>query len=145
MERSKAEIERLVRRFGATGFMSGWYGTEAMVQFQITGRHVKILLPIPDPAEERFHTTPTGRRRKGNAVSEAYEQEIRRAWRAMALVIKAKLEAVESGITTFETEFLAHLVMPDGRTVADHAMPAVLQAMESGKVPRRPLLPEFTT
>jgi hypothetical protein len=51
----------------------------------------------------------------------------------------------ESGITTSETEFLAHLVMPDGHTVADHAMPAVLQAMESGKVPRRPLLPEFTT
>ena len=54
------------------------------------------------------------------------------------LVIKAKLEAVEAQISTIEDEFLAHIALPDGRTVgewlgpqlgavyAQHAMPALL-------------------
>ena len=35
------------------------------------------------------------------------------------LVIKAKLEAVEAGVTTFEQEFLANMVLPDKTTVSD--------------------------
>ncbi len=48
--------------------------------------------------------------------------------------MKAKLEAVESGITTFEEEFLAHLVLPDGSRVADHALPAVAESYRTGRV-----------
>jgi hypothetical protein len=50
------------------------------------------------------------------------------------LVIKAKLEAVASGITTFEDEFLAHIVMPDGQTVATHIKPRIAQAYETGSM-----------
>jgi hypothetical protein len=57
----------------------------------------------------------------------------------LALVIKAKLEAVDSGITTFEDEFLAHIVMPDGQTVASHIKPGIAAAYESGTM--TPLLP----
>ena len=41
----------------------------------------------------------------------------RQRWRALNLAIKAKLEAVESGIVTFDQEFLAHIVGPSGQTV----------------------------
>ncbi len=37
--------------------------------------------------------------------------------RALLLVIKAKLESVESGIETLEQAFLAHVVMANGQTV----------------------------
>ena len=41
-------------------------------------------------------------------------QACRQRWRALLLIIRAKLEAVESGITTLESEFLANIVLPDG-------------------------------
>lgn len=37
--------------------------------------------------------------------------------RALLLVIKAKLESVESGVETFEQAFLANIVLADGVTV----------------------------
>ena len=48
--------------------------------------------------------------------------------------IKAKLEAVASGIVTFEDEFATHMVLPDGHTVRDHLMPAIEQAYATGRV-----------
>lgn len=71
----------------------------------------------------------------------AYEQDVRQRWRALCLCIKAKLEAVEAGITTFEDEFMAHIVLPNGQTMSQHATPMIAQAYETGNVP--PLLPHF--
>lgn len=41
------------------------------------------------------------------------------------MIIKAKLEAVESGISTIEREFLYEIVLPDGSTVGDWVIPQV--------------------
>jgi len=62
----------------------------------------------------------------------AAEQACRQKWRALSLVVKAKLEAVESGITTFEDEFLAHIVLPNGQTVGEQALPRVREAYATG-------------
>ena len=62
------------------------------------------------------------------------EQACRSRWRALALAVKAKLEAVAIGITTFEDEFMAHIVMPDGLTVGEHVRPRIASAYESGQV-----------
>lgn len=51
------------------------------------------------------------------------------------LVVKGKLEAVESEIVTFEEEFLAHLVLPNGQTVGSEVRPMVAQAYETGIMP----------
>ena len=64
------------------------------------------------------------------------EQEIKSRWRALALVVKAKLEAVECGISTLENEFLAFIVLPGvdftiGDWMKENAMPAI----RSGNVP----------
>ena len=72
-------------------------------------------------------------------VYKLWEQATRQCWRALALVVKAKLEAVEANIATFEEEFMAHIVMPDGKTVAEHARPMIASAYKSGKI--QPLLP----
>jgi len=45
------------------------------------------------------------------------ERESMRRWRCLVLAIKAKLEAVESEIFSFEEEFLAHIVNEAGVTV----------------------------
>ena len=57
------------------------------------------------------------------------------------LAIKAKLEAVESGISTIEKEFLPFVVMPDGRTVSDHLLPNLKKYVVEGKMPSMLALP----
>jgi hypothetical protein len=63
------------------------------------------------------------------------EQKTRRQkWRALLLCIKAKLESVASGIESFEEAFLAHVVLPNGQTVADHIAPRIAESYEGNKM-----------
>lgn len=140
-DRSRAEIERTLTRYGAQQFMYGYDQTRAIVGFQINNRQVRFVLPMPDRADREFTRTPTGKQRVASQVAAAYEQAVRQKWRALNLVIKAKLEAVESGIVTFDAEFLAHLVLPNGRTVADEVVPMVETAYETNQMPV--LLPDY--
>jgi hypothetical protein len=57
----------------------------------------------------------------------------------MLLLLKAKFEAIAEGSSTFEGEFLAAVMLPDGRTVADEVRGAIEQAYTTGQVSR--LLP----
>lgn len=135
-DRFKAEIERILTRYGAESFMYGWQGATAILAFKMRGRQVKFLLPLPDRSSKEFTRTPTrGTKRTDSAAEAAYEQAVRQRWRALALVIKAKLEAVESGITMFEDEFLAHIVLPNGLTVGDFMCPQIEQAYKTGRMP----------
>lgn len=141
-ERSRAEIERTLQRYGATSFMYGWEEGRAVLGFVASDRQVRFVLPLPDRGAREFtHTPSRGTRRSASAAAEAYEQAVRQRWRALALVIKAKLEAVEAGIVTFDEEFLAHLVLPTGETVAQATLPAVVQAYATGQTPA--LLPAY--
>lgn len=124
VEKTRAEIERLVRQHKADQFASGWDDRSARIQFKAHERIVRFTLQLPDRTQAPW---------KYNATK--YDQEMRRCWRALLLVIKAKLEGVESKITTFEEEFMAHIVMPDGKTMAEHALPAIAAAYQSGKMP----------
>jgi hypothetical protein len=58
-------------------------------------------------------------------------------WRALLLVIKAKLESVESNIETFEHAFLAQIVMPNDQTVSEILNPIIAFAYKSGKMPKQ--------
>ena len=138
-EKSRAEIERTLARYGATGFLYGWNRGQAVVGFQMNERHIKFMLPMPDRDSDEFQKTPgRGQQRSEEAAQAAYEQAVRQRWRALALVIKAKLEAVESGITEFDDEFMAHIVLPDGQTVGQFMRPQIASAYETGDMP--PLL-----
>lgn len=118
-DRSRSEIERTLRRYGATAFAYGWEGSQAQVGFKLADRQIKFRLPLPDPASEEFTLTPTGKDRSESAAEAAYEQAVRQRWRALALVIKAKLEAVEAGISTVEQEFMSAVMLPSGQTVGE--------------------------
>lgn len=138
-ERSQQEISGLLRKYGATGFVYGWQSGEAMVSFIAHDRQVRFVLTLPTDYRA-FARTPSNRVRTPAQQKTAMEQEIRRKWRALALAIKAKLEVVASEIATFEEEFLAHIVLPDGRTAGQHVIPAVTEAYDAGQVSRQ-LLP----
>ena len=133
-DRSRAEIERTLQRYGAEGFMYGWEAHQAVIQFKASDRYIRFIIEMPD--RNGFARTPTGRARAEDSAHKAWEQAQRQRWRALALVIKAKLEAVEAGITEFESEFLAHIVLPDGTTVGDWVAPQVSAAYATGTMPK---------
>lgn len=142
---SKAEIERIVERYGATGFMSGWSAEQVVIAFAMHNRQVRFTLRMPRREREEFTCYMRGSvkyQREDSAAHKLWEQACRQRWRALALVIKAKLEAVESGISTFEDEFMAAIVMPNGRTVSEEVRPRIATAYETGSMPS--LLPDYS-
>jgi len=132
--KSRVEIERTLERYGATGFMYGSQAEKAVVGFEMQGRTVRFIIPLPDRNSKRFTQTATGRVASADVASKAYEQAVRQKWRALSLVVKAKLEAVESGISVFEEEFLANIVMPGGSTVYENIKGGIETAYQTGKV-----------
>lgn len=138
---SLLEIERTLSRYGADQFMYGRQQDKAAVGFVMHGRQVRIVVGMPDKMSSEFWETPTGRDRTEPAALKEWEQACRARYRALALVVKAKLEAVESGITTFEEEFMAHLVLPGGQTVGERLLPEYEEARRTGNLP--PLLPNM--
>lgn len=59
----------------------------------------------------------------------------------MYLIVKAKLEAVEAGISTVEREFFYDVVLPDGRTTWEWMAPQIEAAYQTGEMPA--MLPMF--
>lgn len=132
-ESSRAEIEKTLARYGAQGFAYGWTPQESHVAFVMNDRRIQLKLPLPDRNSRQFTHHSRGTRTY-EAAQREYEQAVRQSWRALLLVIKAKLEAVAAGIATFEDEFLAYIAIPGG-TVGDLMRPQIAEAYESGQVP----------
>lgn len=126
VEKTRAEIETLLTRYGATRFAYMTDERGVKIGFCINDRTIRFELPLPSRSARKF-THYTARYQEKPRVPEAavkeWEQACRSLWRALLLCIKAKLEACAVGITTFEKEFLAHIVLPDGRTVGEAAIP----------------------
>lgn len=142
VEKSRAEIERTVQRWGAEQFMYGWDATNAVVGFRMQNRQLRFILAMPDRQAKEFLYTPARKTRRTDAQAyEAWEQACRQRWRALNLVIKAKLEAVESGISTFDNEFLAQIMLPNGRTVGEQIGDDIEQTYLTNTMPA--LLPDF--
>ncbi len=136
---SRAEIERILTRWGADEYAYMMSRDKAQIAFTYKGMRVRFILPLPDRMDREFTHHSRGKR-TDSAAAAAYEQAVRQKWRALALVVKAKLEAVESDISTFEQEFYAHLVLPSGQTVFEATAQQVSRMVESGD--RGPLMLE---
>jgi hypothetical protein len=123
VERSRQQIERVLERYGASHFAYGTSPGEAVVMFEASSRRVRFNLPL----------------KPGKSLTDKQHQQfLRTRWRCLLLAITAKLESVESGISTFEEEFMAHIVLPNGKTVGQHALPYIAEAYQAKKMP--PLL-----
>lgn len=128
--KSRAEIEHMLSKYGVSKFQSGWQEEQAAVLFEKNNRRIRFTLHLPTEAE--FAKT-SKRFRPAAAMRTACEAEHRRLWRALALVIKAKLESVESGIESFENAFLANIIVPgDNKTIGEWAAPRIAAAYERG-------------
>jgi hypothetical protein len=121
ISRSIDEIRSTVARYGGEQFLHAAMDDRLIVGFTKEGRQVRFQVS-QDPADA---------------------QNNRRLARALLLVLKAKLEAVASGVSIFDDEFLANIVMPDGKLVATHIRPRLAAAYaQGGEAPA--LLPDFS-
>ena len=133
VEKTKAELDALLVKFGATQralFQDDDSG-RAAIQFRMCDRMIRLELkcqkPLIDNPKERAKS----------------EQNAREVWRRLLLVTKAKLEIVADGASTVEREFLADIMLPDGSRVHDKLAPQIADSYQSGQMP--PLLPPRST
>lgn len=138
VEKSQGEIRTVLKRYGADQIVMGDDDANgrSMVQFSCHNRNIRFILSLPLRNEKSFwftnHAQP--KRRNDQQAYESWEQACRSRWRALLLCIKAKLEAVECGISEFEEEFLAHIVLADNRTTVGQLMlPQIAKNYEDKK------------
>lgn len=118
IDKTRLEIERTMTRYGATHFATFNEPERAMIAFRIKDRNIRFTLALP---------------------AKMSDQVRRSRWRALLLVIKAKLESVDSAIETLEEAFLPHIVMPSGQTVYEEIKSPIALGYENNS--NVPLLP----
>ncbi|MFY9291638.1 MAG: hypothetical protein WAP03_13205 [Methylorubrum rhodinum] len=146
VQKTRLEIEALVRANGAEAFGYVEDGGTARIQFRLEQSILRFDIVMPSQTEDRFQRVHRGaaglQRRTPTAAQAAWERGCREHWRALLLTIKAKFAAVDAKIVTFEDEFLAHVVMPDGKTVGESVRPTLAAIRAGGDPPK--LLPDYT-
>lgn len=139
-DKTLSDIQRVLKRYGATMFAFMDNGDSVALAFEMKDRHFRINMPLPDAGEFaklKINKTAT-RNRTPVEIKEARNKAVPQRWRALLLVITAKLESVESGIETLEQAFMAHMLLPSGQTVGEWLAPQMEQIHANGRMP--PLL-----
>jgi hypothetical protein len=126
-ETTRAEIETTLKRFGATGFAFASQGQRASLMFEAHGRRIRFDLPDAKTSLVPYDRYPS---------TVQVDAEERRLWRSLLMAIKSKLEVVQSGISSFEFEFLPYTVLPTGQTFAEASeAPSFQDALSAGQLP----------
>lgn len=124
IEKTRTEIETLVRKHGAESFASAWERDRFVVIFGMRGRRLRFVVSAPDPKKYR--------------ETNKWDAENRRRWRALLLILKAKLEVVSSEDADLDAEFMAYIVLPNGESIGQRLLPELEQLLSGAPMP--PLL-----
>lgn len=151
VSKTKVELDELLMKHGATqrAFAEDEDRGVAIVLFRLANRNVRLEVKLPALLTYSYETRskwPSGaygwveQRRKAWAAGKR-DQGCRESWRRVLLVTKAKLELVADGTSSVEREFLADVLLPDGRTVHQALADGLEKAYRDGSMP--PLLPAY--
>lgn len=132
-EKSIAEIIGQVKKAGAQQIGQFEGQDQFAIQFVLDNRLIRFRLPFPTidqmPVRNGNNVMLTNAQRR-----DRLDQRIRQRGRALRLVIKAKIESVESGIETIEQAFLAQVVMANGETVHERISGPIALEYQTGKL-----------
>jgi len=126
VENSRAEIEKLLRKHGASFFAAAQDNEHhrAMVLFVVGGAKYKLDIPLPTREQAQAEIR---HRTQGNRDPDKHrEQRERERWRAVLLMLKAKLELVALGVSTIDKEFMSQLVVHGSHTLGE-VLPLLIQ------------------
>lgn len=123
VDKSQADVKALLKKAGATETAVYEAVGRSMIAFTLGDYSYRLSAPVPTL--------------KSTAAS---AQEERRVWRVLHLLVKAKLEAVASGATTIEREFMSDIIVAPNETMAERVLPELASAKAAGRLPRALML-----
>ena len=149
-EKSRIEIEQLLAKHGATqrSFATDDCTGRTVLTFRLSERMARISMAvdvsiIPDWTKSSWQqkvdcpkgwgSWTTSKRREW--VNTKRDQLNRELMRRLLLVLKAKLELIQDGVTTFEREFLADILLPNGETMHEAIRGRLAYAYDTGNMP----------
>lgn len=125
-DKAMAEIQRILQQFGCNKFgtMTDWEAGTLLVQFEWKGQRVTF------PANFKGYAAAWLKENHWNSRRASTKEQ----WEAKALEIgsiavfsilrdwiKAQVTAVETGLVSFEEVFMAHVLLPSGMRMIEHA------------------------
>ena len=136
IERTRGEIEKLLDRHKCSKFSTGVdrESHRAVVQFHAHNRIIRFEIKLPDRNDKQYRLDRKGWTMTEARIDKAVAQAERQRWRALLLVIKAKLESVENDIATFDEEFMAHILLPNQKTVGQTVLPEIERIYTTGRM-----------
>lgn len=135
VDRSLGQIQTTLKTHGASRFVYGEDDDAFMIGFVMEGRQYRFVVPLPQRTDRDIAYTDTGKARLSSAIPGLLEQGRKQRFRALLLVLKAKLEAIDTGITTLEDEFLSALVLGNGDVTFGQYVRPQLQRIAAGELP----------
>lgn len=127
VESSRGEITGILAKHGVQRIAQMVEPDGDQIVFELAGGSYRLTMKRPTGDELR--------QRDGHLFSYPHnidwesraEAEWRRRWRANVLLLKAKLEFIESGDSTIEREFMPYLIVQGNKTLEE--------MVQAGKVP----------
>ena len=131
--KSRDEIEHTLVRFKANAV--AWIRDDekriVQIHFRRTERAYRFTVKLANPADFKHDKRRYIYSNAPESIqAERAEQENMRLFRSLANYVKAILDAVDSGILTFEEAMMPHMMLPSGQTVAETVtgqMPALME------------------
>lgn len=125
-EKALEDIRKTLRAFGCNKF--GYFidddDRSVMIQFEYRGRQVSMRASVAGyaamwlrehPHISRMRSTLAEHQKRATEVANVAVFSILRDQ------VKGSVAAVETGVLSFDAAFMGHLVLPNGRTVIEHA------------------------
>lgn len=135
VEKTYSEIRVLLKKYEATNFALIEQEAHFGIVFEKSNRRVRFVVPLPSKDEAHVTKGNQYRTYQGGYSAAKHEQLIKERWRAAYLVIKAKLESVDSGIESFDEAFMGQLVLPSGQTMSEWVSPQLDASVAGGVMP----------
>ena len=115
VNRSKQQIEKLLTDWGVEEYFFGSSPRGDGIGFKFRDNVYKISVPISPDCSESTR---------------------RQMWRILFMSLKMKLEEIDSGLISFEDQFLSRMALPDGSTVSDFMkLPENISRLKEAKMP----------
>lgn len=130
LDRSIGEIVALLRKAGADRIAQIEEPHRFTVQCFLRERMVRFQVRFP--SDDEVGQMRGNRPASLAEIAASRAQRIKQRGRALMLVVKAKLESVESEVETFEEAFLANVVMSDGATLYERVREPIALEYQTG-------------
>ena len=123
-EERAQEIEIMLAKYGAKKIQIVRGVSAAVILFQSPasagGHFVRIEVPLPSADDAQYAG------REGSFIRAA-----RQRWACASLVVKSKLASIVAGIESFESAWLASILLPNGLTVSEWARPQLMASNDN--------------